>query len=144
MNRLLLTLPLLNPLIVSCAASHLETPPITDSVPYQVLANQKLHSNIHYRFNEDRSLVLCISQAKPTPQIIHPPLRFFIYDVAAEKVVFEDSLANGEVKWLDSHRIAVRTIPGIVRVEELAGQVSGYIFDTKTGKKVKQSGARQR
>ena len=106
---------------------------------YRVIAKQKYESNIRYDFNPAKTVVLCIKQAKSSAKHVYPPLAFFIYDLKNSKVLFEDALPNGEVKWVNNTQIAVHTIPGIVRVDAKGGTESGYIYDIKSAKKIKKN-----
>ncbi len=108
---------------------------------YRILAKQRYESNIHYDFNPAKTVVLCIKQAKSSAKHVYPPLAFFVYDLKNSKILFEDALRNGEVKWVNNNQIAVHTIPGIVQVDEKGGAGSGYIYDIKSAKKIKKTAA---
>jgi len=68
-------------------------------------------------------------------------VQFFVYDLKNEKVLFEDSLANGSVKWLNDYQIQVSTVPGIVTEdEEVDKKLMGYIYDVKLQRKLYDQG----
>ena len=113
-----------------------------DSVDnYKELAVDKYTDNITYRRNLTHIYVLCYKQSRPTIQDPFPPLQFFVYDLKNEKVLFEDSLAKGSIKWLNDYQIQVSTIPGIVTGDEEADKkLMGYIYDVKLQRKLNAQG----
>ncbi len=64
-----------------------------------------------------------------------------MYDLKNDKVLFEDSLANGSIKWLDEYQIQVSTIPGIVTGDdEASDDLMGYVYDVKLQRKLYPQG----
>jgi len=74
---------------------------------------------------------------KSTPQKINPPLKFFIYSLNDEKIIFEENLPNGKIEWINDHQVRVSIIPGIVSgKEEKEKSQFGYIYDTSLQRKI--------
>ncbi len=63
------------------------------------------------------------------------PFRFVVVNVADGEVLLEDGVANGSIRWLDSSRVELTTVPGIISGEEQGSRLGGYTFDCKTGEK---------
>ncbi len=108
---------------------------------YKKLAVDKYKDNITYQINLTHLYVLCHKQSRSTSRNPFPQVQFFVYDLKNEKVLFEDSLVNGSVKWLNDYQIQVSTIPGIVTGEEEADKkLMGYIYDVKLQRKLYAQG----
>ncbi len=138
------------PVCMGCASSGNEkrtgkadSQAAQDTMPtYKALANEKYNSDVSYRYNSDRTAVLCVKQARPTSKQVFPNLKFFIYDLNSQKIIFEESLPNGKVVWLNDQQIRVTTVPGIVPGdEEAADSTPGYIYDIQLRKKTKNPAA---
>ena len=59
------------------------------------------------------------------------PLRFFLYDLRADRVIFEDAVDNARVEWESATRIKVVITPGMV--PDVEPHQYGYRFDVLTG-----------
>lgn len=104
---------------------------------YKSVAVEKYHDNIEYLFNTSKTFVICLKSNKPTPQIPQNQVRFFVYDLATEEIILEESLVGGEVSWKNDHEVRVKTTPGILTTdEEYNQQLTGYIFDVQERKKL--------
>ncbi len=56
-----------------------------------------------------------------------------------EKVIFEDNLTNGKIKWINNRQIQVSTMPEIVSgKEENNKKMYGYIYDVINKRKLPQ------
>jgi hypothetical protein len=94
------------------------------------VAEDRYGGEVEYSPNESQSFLLCVNKPKVQPGDPQQPVRFVLFDVARNEVVFEDSLENADVRWLSNDRIEVRAIPEIVSDD--GDTASGYIFDTHT------------
>ena len=104
---------------------------------YVTLARQKYESALKYLFNSDKSYVICMKESKRYPTDILPSLRYFVYDIKSDKIVFEDAPGDAKIKWLSSYQIEVVVIPGIVSGKEgEEGKLPGYVYDCRLRKKV--------
>lgn len=107
------------------------------SLDYKSIAIKKYQKNIEYFFNSSDTYVICLTKDKSTPQMPENQISFFVYDLANEEIILEDSLIDGEVSWKSDHEIQVKMISGILTTdEEYNKQLTGYIFDVKEKKKI--------
>ena len=104
---------------------------------YETLAAEKYEGQGTYLFNEDSTYVLVQKQDGLTTINPSPLVRFFVYDRAEEKVMYEGSAA-GTVAWADAHHLRIVETPGAVRDEEPSS--SGYLIDVRTGEKSQAGG----
>lgn len=101
---------------------------------FKQLAIQKYQKNLTYSFNSDTTLVICARQEKPTSGRPFSKVRFFVYDLNKNNIIYEDHIPMGSVRWFDKNQIELNTIPGIVSGMEDEG-TRVYIVNLKTGKK---------
>jgi len=79
--------------------------------------------------------MLCVKRSKPTQLNPQQQIEFFVYDVGAQDVLFEDSIPNGSVSWNDDSSIVVTVIPGTVGDDDKTpARRSGYIYDIRSRK----------
>jgi hypothetical protein len=111
----------------------LDAPPTSTfvSVPsYQVVARNRYGDGVDFIFNDSRSYVICIAGRgrfkSPFPKAASP-LRFFVYDLTSDQVVFEESLDNARVSWETETLVKVSVTPGMVQIEK--PKEYGYRYD---------------
>ncbi|HCA81825.1 MAG TPA: hypothetical protein DEP53_19005 [Bacteroidetes bacterium] len=126
---------LLSSTFISCSSKEARSLEMTGE-RYKVLSAQKYGGGAEWITNAAKTAVLCLKRAKPTAQLPQHRVSFFIFDVVADRVVFEDDVPNGSVSWKDDQSVIVETVPGI---EEKKDDVSpparhGYLVDIRTGK----------
>lgn len=117
----------------ACAHSQIFEENRTEN--YKVIASEKLGPEPVYDLNPDKTHVLAYKQEKKSARNPNPFLHFLLYDIANDKLIYEDKLSSGSVKWINDFQIEVETIPGAVSSENL-NKKYGYIFDVKTGKRI--------
>jgi len=110
----------------------LAAPPKT----FQSIASEKYQEPSEFKFNAEKTHVLCVAKQA---QNRRPSLRFFIYDLNSNRIIWEDSQPGGKIKWLNSHQIEVQTHPGIVHGNEEKSGLTGYVYDLKLKRKIKKS-----
>jgi hypothetical protein len=104
---------------------------------YKKIAAEKYNKNYERVFNSDSTYLIVYFSSKSVTKEIPFPLRFFVYDNKKDKVIFEDNLTNGNVKWLNDHQVQVSTIPEIISgKEEENRKIFGYIYDVITKRKL--------
>lgn len=102
---------------------------------YVKLAKERFNDNYSIQMNSDKSYVLCFTKSLDGKE--QAPLKYFLYDLNNEKIIFEDAVGPGSVQWINDYQIQVSVIPGIIKGEEnFEGNISGYIYDTKKKKKI--------
>ncbi len=123
--------------LVSCASARMDSVAVDAVSKYSQLAIEKYHDNITYRENLAHSYVICYKQSRPGSLNPYPPLQFFVYAIKTDQILFEDSLSNGSIKWLNEYQFQVSTVPGIVTHDEEANkQLMGYIYDIQLKRKL--------
>lgn len=123
--------------LVSCASVRRDPVSVNSVAKYTKLAIEKYHNNITYQANLSHSYILCSTQSRATGLNPFPTVKYFVYDIKHDKVLFEDSVAKGSIKWLNDDQFQVSTVPGIVRIDEGAnGQLRRYIYDVLLQKKI--------
>lgn len=84
--------------------------------------------------NETGQFVLCSNTPEATPG--QPPqlVAFFVYDMTARRVIFEQPPVHGTVAWHDEHTLLLTLTPGIALADdkESAGKTR-YLIDIRTG-----------
>ncbi|MGE5797657.1 MAG: hypothetical protein ACM339_13675 [Ignavibacteria bacterium] len=125
-------------LINACCGSK-ESAKIQISGDYKKIAESKLGDNYKIIFNSDSTYLTAYQLNKNSNENIRPALKFFVYDLSEEKILFEDNLPNGKVEWINDHQVKVSTTPGIVSgKEEKNKSLFGYTYDVKLKKKINQ------
>jgi hypothetical protein len=124
---------LINACCGSKASSELKETPNS----YRKIAESKLGDNYRISFNSDSTYLIAYHSEKSTPQNVNPPLKFFIYSLNDNKIVFEENLPNGKIEWINDRQVKVSIIPGIVsEVKGKNKRAFGYIYDIKLKKKI--------
>ena len=125
-------------LINACCGSK-ESAKIQISGDYKKIAESKLGDNYKIIFNSDSTYLTAYQLNKNPNENIQPTLKFFVYDLFEEKILFEDNLPNGKVEWINDHQVKVSTTPGIVSgKEEKNKSLFGYTYDVNLKKKINQ------
>jgi hypothetical protein len=102
---------------------------------YKALSVQKYGEGVEWIPNSTKTVVLCVKRSKPTDQLPQRQAAFFIYDVAADRITFEDEISNGSVAWKDNQSVMVEIVPGIEKGDEPSPPLRrGYVLDVRTGK----------
>jgi len=102
---------------------------------YKALSAQKYGQAAEWIPNAAKTAVLCVKRSKPTAQLPQHQVSFFIFDIAAGKIVFEDDIPNGSVGWNDDQSVIVEIVPGIEKKDESSPPPRrGYVVDIQTGK----------
>jgi hypothetical protein len=104
---------------------------------YEAAARSKYGGRVKFVFNNSRSYVLCVAGKHQFRRLFpssSPRLRFFVYDLASEEIIFEESVENASVSWEDDTLVKVTVTPGIVRVE--GPREYGYLYDVVARQKL--------
>ena len=120
---------------LSCSSSGQFRHEESSSLRYRAMGTEKYGEGVEYRFNSTKTAVLCVKEAKTTLLVPQRKIAFFVFDVTADSILFEDNLTNGSVAWNDEFSIIVKIIPGIEESEEKSPhRQPGYIFDLRSKK----------
>ena len=133
--------------ILNCSsAKQTETPPQHNQIEtqstdkYQTIAEEKYHGGVNFLFNGAKTHVLCVKEEKETANPGFASTRFFVYDLKAERVIFEDAPGRATVKWISQSNIEVAVVPGIVKADESAkATLPGYVYDCQRQRKTGRS-----
>jgi len=109
------------------------------SVDYQDLARQKYGMDEDYTCIENTSnkLVLCKHQKGSSDDPIKS-WDYFVYEVENEKILFENIVDKGNVKWYSETEIEISKTPGTMTSDETM-QDYAWIINVLDGKKIKKS-----
>lgn len=132
----ILFLPIL--LIAACCSSSETSKKLIINTPaYEKIAEGKYNNHYRTSFNSDSTYLFVCASPNKSNNMPPAPLKFFVYDYKNEKVIFEDNLTNGKVKWINNQQIQVSTSPEIISgKEEENKKMYGYIYDVTKQKKL--------
>ncbi|MCX6135065.1 MAG: hypothetical protein NTU47_14725 [Ignavibacteriales bacterium] len=120
--------------LVSCSSREAKKHE-TQAEQYESLALQKYGKVADLIRNTSGTAVLCVKSSKPTQLQPQRQIAFFVYDIAARTVLFEDNLPNGSVSWMDDVSVVVNVFPGTVKDDDKTPAArQGYIFDLRSRK----------
>lgn len=95
---------------------------------YESIAHQIYKGEITYLLNSSRSHVICISNKKTTSHSPHPVADFFIFDISADSIIYQENSVSAAVKWIDDNSVEVLITPEIINDENQPDNKS-YVFD---------------
>ena len=125
-------------LINACCASKPSSEVKHNPMNYKNFAESELGGKCKIIFNPDSTYFAAYASAKNSDLQTNSPLKFFIYDTREDKILFEDNLPNGDIKWLNDSQLKISTIPGIVSEKDEQNRIEpGYIYDVKMKRKIK-------
>jgi hypothetical protein len=101
---------------------------------YVSIANDRYGRNVEFIPNADSSFILCINREETPGQPIMS-LRFFVFDVARDEILYEDSLDQAEAYWINPSEVRVVSTPEVTSGDESPG--GGYIYDVRERKRRK-------
>lgn len=104
---------------------------------YKTLAMEKYKEGIDYVFNESGSFVMCVHAAKPSAEHPQKTISFFVYDLKNEKILYEESVGDGSVKWKNDVQIEITSKIGIITPSHQSNIIH-YVYDVSTQKKLKK------
>lgn len=103
---------------------------------------EKYGTNFDILYNSDKSYSIVIKKEKASVQHPNPLLVFFLYNLASDKIVFEDTVAGGKIAWLNREQVEVSTVPGTVSLEH-ANNKFGYLYNAATESKADINSSQQ-
>ena len=118
--------------ISSCAGTGDDLRKAPAEKPFERIANEKFGQGVSFAPNPSGPLVLCYRARKPTSQAPQRTIDFLVYDVASDKIVYEESLPDGEVAWKDGRHLQITIRPGIIPGEDAQQQPVSYLVDVLT------------
>lgn len=116
---------------VLCIACGPTRSAMNAQTPHKKIAEEKFGSGVEYFYNNRQSHVLCAKITRSTAEHPNHAVRFFVFDIKAGRLIFEDSMVDGEVQWMDATRIRVTKRFGMVTKSGERG-VQSYVYDVVT------------
>ncbi len=98
------------------------------------LSVEKFDASFHIPYNNKKSFALVVKQEKSTAKNPNPVLRFFVYEMGKGKIILEESLAAGKIKWKTNNQIEVIITPEMISTED-NNKLYGYIYNVDLGTK---------
>ena len=116
----------------SCAGGTNETRTESPAKAYQQLALEKYGDRVEYTANASGSLMLCSRIRKTTSLAPQRTVDLFVYDLRVNKVIFEESVVDGDVAWKDDRRLQITIRPGIIPGEDAQKHPLSFLVDVRT------------
>lgn len=125
--------------ITTCTSSH-STKTFQNESDYRTLATSKFQGQFDVLFNSDSTYVLCSHSSKPTALNPKKSVSFFIYSLSEKKIVYEESIADGSVRWTSHNEVEILSKTGHMTSENESG-VHLFIFNVShhTKKQIDQN-----
>lgn len=121
--------------IISFAcSSHPEKSSMKKLSGYKETAASQFGENTEFLFNSDSTFVVIINQAKRTNLDPAPVIKYIIFDLNQDKIVFKDSLAKASIKWKTNSLVEILITPGIIPKAGIEFN-TGYSYDITTQEK---------
>lgn len=98
---------------------------------YEQLAKEKFGIQNVILLNTSGTFALCY---RSETDLAGGTRSFFVFEIASDSVVLEETMAKGSVAWLDDHRISVTKELGIITKDGQKGTDS-YVYDTRSKSK---------
>ena len=124
---------------VACKSSQKITDKEVKELTYQEIAKEKFGDATEIKFlkNKTKTFVVCASMKDTYIKNPYNNLKFFIYDIEAKKIIFEDKFAGGRIQWVSGTEVKVKWTPS-KEEDVLNPKDTSYLYDVK--KKLKIGG----
>ena len=122
-----------------CCSSDTISSQKNNAPVYKSIAESEFGSNYKVIFNTDSTYLIVTSSSNKTTSGLDSPLKFFVFNLSENKIVFRENLPNGSVKWINDRQVKVSTEPGIVSGKEEKNS-TGYTYDVILKKKIFNEG----
>ena len=101
---------------------------------YKTIAEEKFKSGYNFIFNSDSSFVICEKQINPDP--LHPQksMNFFIYNNHTDNIIYEESVPDGSIAWMNDHLVKIVNKSGVVSRGKNDTNIKVQLFDVKQNK----------
>ena len=116
----------------SCAGGRNEVRKESSLKPYQQLAQEMYGDGVEYTANASGSLMLCSRIRKTTSLVPQRTVDLFVFDLRVNKIIFEESVVDGDVAWKDDRRLQITIRPGIIPGEDAQKQPLSYLVDVRS------------
>ena len=87
-------------------------------------------------WNSDSTFILGVKMNKKFLADFLSPLEYFVFEIEKNKIIFQETVSGGNVKWDSSSKIIINIVPGnIVEDEELNNLT--YYYDVTKNEKIR-------
>ena len=124
-------------ILFSCKASpKQDIQDTSQNISIESMAKEKFGETVNFtaEVNSDSTLLLCKTIFKPTPEDPHQSVKFFIYDISGNHIIYDDFIKHGHINWYDRHHLKISYIPEIIQTKSDTKDYI-YVVDVLTGKK---------
>ncbi|MHB8931267.1 MAG: hypothetical protein ACYC5R_11795 [Melioribacteraceae bacterium] len=98
------------------------------------LSLEKFGTSSRLIYNSDKSYSIVVKQEKSTAKNLNPLLQFFVFEMGRDKIIFEESIPAGKIKWRNNRQFEVTITPEMISTED-SNKLYGYIYDVDLGTK---------
>ena len=120
---------------LNCCSSGTISSQKNNTPVYKSIAASEFGSNYKVIFNSDSTYLIVTSSSNKTTTGLNSPLNFFVFNLSENKIVFEENLPNGNIKWIDDRQIKVSTEPEIISGRE-DKNLTDYTYDVILKRKI--------
>ncbi|MCY1634815.1 hypothetical protein [Marinifilum sp. D737] len=110
----------------------------SDQITYQQFAKDKFGEEVEFKFNSDKSYVICEklnSKSQPNPNQLK---EFFVYDIINGVIVYEDKIASAKIEWHNKTQLLITMQKGYITNPKDTGKWT-YVFDLIAKKKITET-----
>ncbi len=98
-------------------------------------AQAQFGSSYEHTYNADENFVLVFKKISTRPADAYPTLRFFIFDIQADEVIFDKTEIGGKAEWENPEVVKVTTRMGIPNPNSGNNGQNVYRYHVKNRKK---------
>ena len=98
---------------------------------YKVFAEEKIKSGYKIIYNSDSSFVIYQKSINVEPAHPQNSISFIIYDVNKDKIIYEESVQDGNIEWQNDYLVKIVNRHGIVSQEMKASNIQIQYYDVK-------------
>ena len=116
----------------SCSGSRYTTSSnIKANSGYKKFSEEKIKSGYSIIYNSDSSFVLFQKPLNTEIRHTQNSISFFIYDLNKDKIIYEESIQDGNIEWQNDHLVKIVNRHGIVSLEKNASNYTIQYYDVK-------------
>jgi hypothetical protein len=98
----------------------------------QKISKEKYGDTFVMNANESKDLYLVTDFMKSATEL---SIKFFVYNIKSGKIVLEDFISSGSVKWADKYLLDVQIHPGTIQKNNPKTDI-GYFYNFETNQKI--------
>ena len=121
--------------VLSCNSSKQASEKTALNLKLEELATAKLGNPHSFEQNATGEYTIVSRALKTRPNDAYPTIRFFIYDLANEEIIHENTVPGGELSWESDFDVRVHSAVIIPDPSENDTRPKEYFYNVKTRKK---------